>query len=184
MPAASSPTPQVHSGTAVVRALGERWILLLADEVSRQLPSRGQVAVQAVLNGQARATVLEPDGRKGHWIPLDDALRATLDVRDGDTVEVRLSPTTVWPEPAIPEDLGAALAEADDLEQTWQSITPMARWEWVRWVDAAKSADTRAKRVDVSIDKLRGGTRRPCCFDLSSCTDRELSRNGKLIGLE
>ena len=34
------------------------------------------------------------------------------------------------------------------------------------------------------IDKLRGGKRRPCCFDLSSCTDPELARSGKLIAPE
>ena len=59
----------------------------------------------------------------------------------------------------------------------------MARWEWVRWVGATKNPDTRAKRVDVSISKLRAGSRRPCCFDLSSCTDPELSKNGKLLGI-
>ena len=56
----------------------------------------------------------------------------------------------------------------------------MARWEWVRWVGATRNPDTRARRVEVSIDKLRGGKRRPCCFDLSSCTDPELARSGRL----
>ena len=57
----------------------------------------------------------------------------------------------------------------------------MARWEWVRWVGATKNPQTRERRVEVSIDKLRNGKRRPCCFDLSSCTDPELSKSGKLI---
>ena len=60
----------------------------------------------------------------------------------------------------------------------------MARWEWVRWVGSTRSESTRAKRVDVSIDKLRHGSRRPCCFDLSSCTDPELMKNGELIAPE
>ena len=51
----------------------------------------------------------------------------------------------------------------------------------MRWVGATKSPQTRQKRVGVSIDKLRKGSRRPCCFDLSSCTDPELSRSGKLV---
>ena len=41
-------------------------------------------------------------------------------------------------------------------------------------------AAVAARRVEVSIDKLRGGKRRPCCFDLSSCTDPELARSGRL----
>ena len=61
------------------------------------------------------------------------------------------------------------------------SITPMARWEWVRWVNATKNPDTRKRRVEVSISKMSHGKRRPCCFDLASCTDPELSKNGKLV---
>ena len=57
----------------------------------------------------------------------------------------------------------------------------MARWEWVRWVNATRNPVTRRRRVDVSISKMSNGKRRPCCFDLSTCTDPELSRNGKLV---
>ncbi|WP_114854235.1 YdeI/OmpD-associated family protein [Brachybacterium sp. YJGR34] len=177
-------TKTTITGTAAVRTMGERLILPLPEEASAQLPSRGQVAVDAVLGGTETTLVIEPDGRKGHWISLTDALVRALGAADGMSIEFSLTPSAVWPEPEIPEDLGAALAEAEDLAGTWSSITPMARWEWVRWVGATKNPATRAKRVDVSIDKLRGGKRRPCCFDLASCTDPELARSGKLIGLE
>ena len=87
-----------------------------------------------------------------------------------------------WPEPEVPDDLAAALDGAPaDVQAVWQDITPMARWEWVRWVGATRSEDTRARRVEVSLDKMRHGKRRPCCFDLASCTDPELARSGKLI---
>lgn len=177
--AATTPTPV--TGTAEVRALGERLILPLPEQASAALPSRGQVAVEAVLNGHAFTTVVEPDGRKGHWLRADGDLPAGLTLTEGAEVEFTLTPTKAWPEPQIPADLGAALEQADDLEQTWTSITPMARWEWVRWVGSTRNEDTRARRVEVSIDKLRHGKRRPCCFDLSSCTDPELARSGKLI---
>ncbi|WP_341854672.1 YdeI/OmpD-associated family protein [Brachybacterium sp. GPGPB12] len=95
------------------------------------------------------------------------------------TVEFTLTTTKDWPEPEVPADLAAALEDADDLAETWPSLTPMARWEWVRWVGSTRSESTRAKRVDVSIDKPRNGSRRPCRFDLSSCTDPELARGGK-----
>jgi hypothetical protein len=63
----------------------------------------------------------------------------------------------------------------------WKDITPMARWEWVRWINATKNPDTRKRRVEVGISKLRSGKRRPCCFDLAACTDPDLSKNGKLV---
>ena len=80
-------------------------------------------------------------------------------------------------------DLREALTDAGDLDEVWQSLTAMARWEWVRWIKATKNAETRARRVEVAISKLESGKRRPCCFDLSSCTDPELSKNGKLLGI-
>lgn len=167
--------------TAQVHQIADRLIVPLPDTASQELPSRGQVAVEAELNGHAFQTVLEPDGRKGHWIALEESLVHALGLADGQDVEGQLTPATAWPEPEVPEDLQSALDGAPDLAETWADITPMARWEWVRWVGATANPATRARRVEVSIDKLRHGKRRPCCFDLSSCTDPELSKSGKLI---
>ncbi|MDO5499698.1 MAG: YdeI/OmpD-associated family protein [Propionibacteriaceae bacterium] len=165
---------------ATVQRIGDRLIVRLPQDASAALPSRGQVAVEGELNGRPFATVLEPDGRKGHWVAVDDA----LSLGEGDAITAELTPTKVWPEPAIPDDLGAALEAAAELGETWDSLTPMARWEWVRWVQATKNPTTRERRVEVSISKLRDGKRRPCCFDLSSCTDPEVSKSGKLIEVD
>ena len=90
--------------------------------------------------------------------------------------------TRDWPEPSVPPDLAAALAGAPQkIQNLWKEITPMARWEWVRWVNATRNPDTRARRVEVSISKMQGGKRRPCCFNLSACTDPDLSKNGRLL---
>lgn len=164
---------------APLQQVGSRRIVRLPPEASAKLPSRGQVAVRGVLNGKALETVVEPDGRRGHWLSLDGKVPAKL--KAGDPVRIGLSPRKDWPEPQLPEDLQAALTEAPDLDGTWTSLTPMARWEWARWVCATRNPDTRARRVEVSISKLRSGKRRPCCFDLASCTDPELARSGKLI---
>lgn len=164
-----------------VQQIGDRLIIRVPDDVSGALPSRGQVAAEARVNGQSWATVVEPDGRKGHWLAVDEQLQAALPLSDGDQVTVELEPTKAWPEPDLPEDFESALADAPDLAELWADITPMARWEWVRWVGATKNPQTRERRIEVSVDKLRNGSRRPCCFDLSSCTDPELSKSGKLL---
>src|SRR5699024_3413573 len=168
---------------ATLELLGERPILRLPQAASDRLPSRGQVAVGGSIGGTDFTTVVEPDGRRGHWISIDDDLWQRLESSAGDEVAVSLSPRRDWPEVTVPQDLRAALAEAGDLENVWQSLTPMARWEWVRWIKATKNADTRARRVDVAISKLESGKRRPCWFDLTSCTNPELSKHGKLLGI-
>lgn len=162
-----------------LQRIGDRTILRFPEEASAALPSRGQVAVEAVLNGRAFETVVEPDGLRGHWLPVDDRLAEQL-AADGGTVTLEAEPMQQWPEPELPADLTAALRAAPDLAEVWPSLTPMARWEWVRWINATKNPDTRERRVEVSISKLRDGKRRPCCFDLSSCTDPEVSKSGRL----
>ena len=156
-------------------------VVRLPEEASRRLPSRGQVAVEGSINGREFRTVLEPDGSKGHWMRVDQELRQIADL--GDSVSVAIEPTRDWPEPDVPADLVAALTTApQSIRDVWDDITPMARWEWVRWVNATANPATRQRRVEVTISKLLHGKRRPCCFDLSACTDPALSKNGKLRG--
>lgn len=167
---------------AVLRTIGRSAILRLPEKASEKLPSRGQVAVQGTINGHEFQTVLEPDGSRGHWMRVDEKLQQTASISDGDTAALEIEPTKDWPEPNVPQDFEAALATASQkIQGLWGGITPMARWEWVRWVNATKSSDTRRRRVEVSMSKMNTGKRRPCCFDLAACTDPDVSRNGRLI---
>jgi hypothetical protein len=166
---------------ATLQAVEGRTILRLPDAASKKLPSRGQVAVSGTLNGHAFETVIEPDGTFGHWMSVDAELQEGAGAGPGDKATVQVEPVVEWPEPSVPPDLRKALSKAPrDIQELWRAITPMARWEWVRWVNATKNPSTRKRRVEVSISKMRGGKRRPCCFNLASCTDPELSKSGKL----
>ena len=163
--------------------IGSSTLVRLPKEASGRLPSRGQVAVRGSINGHEFQTVLEPDGLKGHWIRVDEQLQHAADKGAGDMVSFTIEATRDWPEPDVPPDLATALAAAPQkTRDMWTDITPMARWEWVRWVNATASPATRHRRVEVTISKMNSGKRRPCCFDLSACTDPALSKNGKLRG--
>jgi Domain of unknown function (DUF1905)/Bacteriocin-protection, YdeI or OmpD-Associated len=176
-------TPAIRFDAKILE-IGGWTILKLPDDASAKLPSRGQVAVKGVMNRHSFQTVLEPDGRRGHWLKVDKKLSRVLAVSEGDTVTVEVDPTKDWPEPDVPKDFQTALADAADTSELWQDITPMARWEWVRWIHATKNPETRKRRVQVGISKLRSGKRRPCCFDLAACTDPDLSKNGRLVDIE
>jgi len=167
---------------ATLHKISRRAILRLPDKASKKLPSRGQVAAHATINGHAFQTVIEPDGEFGHWMSVDAKLQKAAGVGAGDSVTVEVEPTKEWPEPRVPPDLKKALADAPEkIRALWQAITPMARWEWVRWVNETKNPSTRQRRVEVSISKMSSGKRRPCCFNLAACTDPELAKSGKLV---
>jgi Domain of unknown function (DUF1905) len=117
------------SGTPVIRfeaqvqRIGGSTILRLPDDASAKLPSRGQVAVKGVMNGHAFQTVLEPDGRRGHWLKVDKELRQALAVSKGDTVALKVEPTRDWPEPDVPEDFQTALGNAADISELWKGMS-------------------------------------------------------------
>ncbi|MCW2926970.1 MAG: hypothetical protein JWM86_938 [Thermoleophilia bacterium] len=170
--------------TAVTASVGGQTIIPLPADASGELPSRGQVAVTGTADGEPFSTVVEPDGRRGHWIKVDSRLASLEGSGAGREVELELTAAEQWPEPDVPSDLRAAIDDAPQIAELWESITPMARWEWVRWIAATRNPDTRARRVEVGISKMESGKRRPCCFDLAACTDPDLSRSGKLMALD
>jgi hypothetical protein len=167
---------------ATLSTIDTSTVLRLPETASKDLPSRGQVAVHGTINGVEFRTVLEPDGNLGHWMRVDDTLQHAAGISAGDAAAVDIEVTKDWPEPSMPQDFATALAGAPPkIQNLWNEITPMARWEWVRWVNATKNPDTRSRRVEVSISKMNDGKRRPCCFNLSSCTDPDLSKSGRLL---
>ena len=107
-------------------AIDRPAILRLPEKASNQLPSRGQVAVQAAVNGHACQTVAEPDGESGHWVRIDAKQQRAAALRAGDTAGVELVPLEDWPEPTVPRDLQAALAAAPDRIQELRR--PSRRW--------------------------------------------------------
>jgi hypothetical protein len=150
--------------------VGSGVLLALPHEVSATLPTRGMALIAGTINGAPFRAVLEPDGQGSHWFKVDDALRAAANADVGDTVTLAIAPTTDWPEPRVPQDMQRAIAASPEAGALWADITPLARWDWIRWIGATRNPQTRQRRVAVTIDKLRAGKRRPCCFDRSQCT--------------
>ena len=175
------PTAPLVRFDAPVSAV-DRWtIVRLPEEASKQLPSRGQVAVDGTINGHDLQTVVEPDGMFGHWIKVEAKLQKAAALKTGDNATVGISPHKAWPEPRVPSNLYAALEAAPpNIQAFWAEITPMARSELARWVNETKNPGTRKRRVEVTISKMSNGKRRPCCFNLSACTDPDLAKNGRL----
>ena len=180
MPTTQKTTQQL-SFKANPSKIGNWTIIRLPEEESLKLPSRGQVAVTGTINDHEFRTVLEPDGYWGHFVKVDKNLIEATGVSVGDEAALTLKVTKDWPEPEVPKDFAEALAVAPEkVKAKWKDITPMARWEWIRWVNSTGNMDTRAVRIEKSISKLNGKHRRPCCFNLAACTDPELSKSGRL----
>lgn len=82
----------------------------------------------------------------------------------------------------IPDDLRSALTSDSKAYALWESLTPLARNEWICWVTFVKKAETREEHVERTVKELKEGIRRPCCW--LGCihrTDKAISPSVKYI---
>ena len=71
----------------------------------------------------------------------------------------------------LPKDLKKKLLSKKKILDAWEDITPLARNEFICWVEDAKKPETRARRVKRTTEELLEGKRRPCCW--VGCIHRE-----------
>lgn len=162
----------------------DSWVILhLPESASAMLPTRGMTMVKGEINGASFKALLEPDGRYGvgfkpsHWFSPDKNLLKEAKASVGDIVKVTLESTKEWVEPEIPPDVKKSLETSKKAQELWEDITPLARWDWIRWIRAVKNEETRRKHLEVMIDKLNKGMRRPCCFNRNLCSEPAVSKN-------
>ncbi|MEK7673541.1 MAG: YdeI/OmpD-associated family protein [Patescibacteria group bacterium] len=64
----------------------------------------------------------------------------------------------------VPSDLKKALASNQSALEKWNSLTPLARNEWICWTISVKTDETRCQHVQRVVSQLNEGKRRPCCW--------------------
>ena len=82
----------------------------------------------------------------------------------------------------LPTDLCDALSGDPKALAVWETLTPLARNEWICWTTFVKKAETRKEHVDRVCSELKDGMRRPCCW--IGCihrTDKVVSRSVQYV---
>jgi len=57
----------------------------------------------------------------------------------------------------LPSDLRKALASDPQALTVWEDITPLARNEWICWIESAKKVEARNHRIAWGCSSLRDG---------------------------
>jgi uncharacterized protein YdeI (YjbR/CyaY-like superfamily) len=65
---------------------------------------------------------------------------------------------------SVPTDLRKALVSDLAALAKWEDITPLARNEWICWIESVKKPETRRLHIKRAREELIGGKRRPCCW--------------------
>ena len=64
----------------------------------------------------------------------------------------------------VPADLRKALGSDLQALAAWEGITPLARNEWICWIESAQKTETISRRIVWACSSLKDGKRRPCCW--------------------
>jgi len=64
----------------------------------------------------------------------------------------------------VPRDIGSAFVANPKCVEVWNTLTPLARNEWICWVISVKKQETRRGHIKRMCEDLLRGKRRPCCW--------------------
>jgi bacteriocin resistance YdeI/OmpD-like protein len=85
----------------------------------------------------------------------------------------------------VPADLRKALASDWNALVKWNSLTPLARNEWICWSISVKNPETRANHIERVCSELKEGMRRPCCwYGCIHRTDKSVSPSVQKLVLD
>ncbi len=141
---------------------GSGTLLDVPQDVSKEL--RDMPTVEGTINGHPFRAALERNPSGGRWLKVNKAMRRGADADDGDTVELAiLGPE---PDPKGPADLRTAFGSSPEAKAVWKELTTMGRQDWVRWIESAKTPETRARRIKRTVEQLAEGKRRACCVNV------------------
>jgi hypothetical protein len=130
--------------------------LEVPDEVVAALGSGKRPAVRVTINGFTyRSTVARMGGR--FLLPLSAENRAAAGVAAGDEVDVELGLDAEPREVSVPDDLAHALAGDPAVQRFFDELSYSNRRAIVLSVEGAKTPETRARRIDKAVGRLREG---------------------------
>lgn len=152
------------------------WLLIdIPRTISKKLPPNGATTVEGTINDHPFRAALERAESDGHRLRVNKAMRAGAGAKAGDSV--RLAVIVPEAEPALPADFKSALNASSASKTFWKAISYMNRHDWVRWIDDAKRAETRARRIALAVEWLATGKRQPCCFNTYEYALRRIHKN-------
>jgi len=130
----------------------------VSEDVVAALGSGNRPPVTVTIGGHTyRTTVARMGGR--FLIGLSAENRTAAGVAAGDEVDVSIEPDAEPRQVEVPADLAEALALDHIARATFDGLSYTHRKEWVRWIEEAKKAETRATRLARTVESLHAGKR-------------------------
>ena len=126
------------------------------DEVVTALGAGRRPAVRVTVNGYSYRTTIANMGGT-FMFPVSADIRARAGVAGGDAVDVEIELDTEVREVAVPADFAAVLATDPAAGKFFESLSNSNKASYLQWIESAKKAETRARRLPEALELLRSG---------------------------
>ena len=134
---------------------GQTLCFELPEAASSKLVHRGRVPISGSLNSFPVHTSIFPDDDGGHFMTVSPDIQRMAGVKAGDHVKVILDlasqPRTV----EVPGDLARALERVAAAQEAFERLAYSHQREYVEWIEEAKRPETRARRIEKTVERLR-----------------------------
>jgi hypothetical protein len=136
------------------------WTYLTAPlRVEEVFATRGRVAVRGTIDRQSFRGSLMPHGDGRHFIVVNKELRTLIRKGVGDSVNVQLELDCEPRNVDLPEELSRSLQQDQAAQNAFDRLSFSHRKEYVQWIESAKKAETRKRRVHRAIEMITTGKR-------------------------
>jgi hypothetical protein len=154
-----SAAPKTVSFETTVAATGNNTGIVVPEEAIEQLAAGKRPSVLVNVNGYEYRNTVGVMGGK-HMISISAAVRKDTGLKGGDPIRVTLTVADAPREVTIPDDFAAALAADEQAGAFFAKLSNSMQRYHVDTITAAKSADTRQRRIDKAIALFRAGKQR------------------------
>ena len=138
---------------------GGKTGIVIPDEAIERLGAGRRPAVHVKVNGYAyRSTVAVMDGQ--YLVGVNAAVREATGLQAGHPVAVSLSVATMPREVDVPEDLREALTADASARTFFDTLSNSLQRYHVDNINAAKTAETRQRRIQKALSLFREGKKR------------------------
>jgi len=129
-------------------------------DVEKEFGTKGNVPVQATLDGEPYRGSLMSCGMAHHTLGVLKGVRAKIGKGPGDTIDV-----VVWKDNELRtveiSSAFKALLEKQALLAGFEKLSYTHRKEYCRWIDGAKKEDTRQSRIAKAVAMLKKEVKTP-----------------------
>jgi hypothetical protein len=131
--------------------------LVVPAEVLAMLGGKAAKRVIVSIRGQALRLGLLPLEGGGRYLMLNKDVCRAVGLELGQWLDVEITPDLNPDHVDLPPELAEALAAWPEAETAFHAYSGAHRRAMARWVDAAKQAETRARRAVTFTERLARG---------------------------